>query len=66
MSKVLDEASNNTGNDSDKINTTKNLCVHDLRRRLKERQKIANIKKVIILSIIIFFISFLSLYSFYR
>ena len=62
MSKELDEASSNIGDDLDKIDTTKNLCVHDLRRKLKERQKKANIRKVIILTIIIFFISFLSLY----
>ena len=62
MSKQLDEASSNIGDDLDKIDTTKNLCVHDLRRKLKERQKKANIRKVIILTIIIFFISFLSLY----
>ena len=62
MSKELDEASSNIGHDSDKIDSTKNLCVHDLRRKLKERQKKANIRKVIILTIIIFFISFLSLY----
>ena len=62
MSKELDEASSNIGDDLDKIDTKKNLCVHDLRRKLKERQKKANIRKVIILTIIIFFISFLSLY----
>ena len=62
MNKVLDETSNNTKKNPDKTETSKNLCVHDLRRRLKERQKKANIRKVIILTIIIFFISFLSLY----
>ena len=62
MNKVLDETSNNTKKNPDKTETSKNLCVHDLRRRLKERQKKANISKVISLIIIIFFISFIYLY----
>ena len=62
MNKVLDETSNNIEKNSDKTEASKNLCVHDLRRRLKERQKKANIRKVIILLITIFFISFLFLY----
>ena len=63
MNKVLDEVSNNIDKNTDKTEATKNLCVHDLRRRLKERQKKANISKVISLLIIIFFISILFLYN---
>ena len=62
MNKVLDEVSNNIDKNTDKTEATKNLCVHDLRRRLKERQKKANISKLTSLLIIIFFISFLFLY----
>ena len=62
MNKVLDETSNNTKKNPDKTETSKNLCVHDLRRRLKEREKKSTIRKVIILLITIFFISFLFLY----
>ena len=62
MNKVLDETSNNIEKNSDKTEASKNLCVHDLRRRLKEREKKSTIRKVIILLITIFFISFLFLY----
>jgi len=62
MNKVLDENSNNIEKNSDKTEASKNLCVHDLRRRLKEREKKSTIRKVIILLITIFFISFLFLY----
>ena len=51
-----------TKKNPDKTEASKNLCVHDLRRRLKERQKKANISKVISLIIITFFISFIYLY----
>jgi len=62
MNKVLDETSNNIEKNSDKTEASKNLCVHDLRRKLKEREKKSTIRKVIILLITIFFISFLFLY----
>ena len=62
MNKVLDETSNNIEKNSDKTEASKNLCVHDLRRRLNEREKKSTIRKVIILLITIFFISFLFLY----
>jgi len=62
MNKVLDETSNNTKKNPDKTEASKNLCVHDLRRRLKEREKKENISKVISLIITIFFISFFYLY----
>ena len=57
----LDDISNEIENNSDVNEATKNLCVHDLRRRLKEKQKKENISKVVILFILIFFIGFLLL-----
>ena len=46
---------------SDKTQATKNLCVHDLKRRLKEKQKQENSNKVIIFFILVFLIGFLLL-----
>ena len=46
---------------SDKTQATKNLCVHDLKRRLKEKQKQENSNKVIIFFILVFLIGFLFL-----
>jgi hypothetical protein len=57
----LDDISNEIENNLDETESTKNLCVHDLRRRLKEKQKKENISKVVILFILIFFIGFLLL-----
>tara|TARA_B110000008_G_scaffold236792_1_gene242239 strand:+ start:935 stop:1150 length:216 start_codon:yes stop_codon:yes gene_type:complete len=57
----LDIISNEIENNSDETEATKNLCVHDLRRRLKEKQKKENNSKVVILFILIFFIGFLLL-----
>ena len=57
----LDDISNQIENNSDVTEVTKNLCVHDLRRRLKEKQKKENISKVVILFILMFFIGFLLL-----
>ena len=57
----LDDISNQIENNSDVTEATKNLCVHDLRRRLKEKQKKENISKVVILFILMFFIGFLLL-----
>ena len=42
MSKVLDEASKN----NDELNEVKNLCVHDLKQKLREKQKKQLIKRV--------------------
>ena len=57
MSKTLDEASKNTN----ELNEVKNLCVHDLKQKLKEKQKKQFIKNGIILSVIIIFIGVMSL-----
>ena len=57
----LDKISEDIENNTNETETTKNLCVHDLRRKLKEKLKKETINKVIILSILIFFIGFLSL-----
>ena len=57
----LDDISNEIENNLDETESTKNLCVHDLRRRLKEKQKKENISKVVILFILMFFIGFLLL-----
>ena len=57
----LDIISNEIENNKDETEATKNLCVHDLRRRLKEKQMKENTSKAVILSILIFFIGFLLL-----
>ena len=53
--------SDNIEKNSDKIQNTKKLCVHDLKRRLKEKQKQENSSKVIIFFTLVIFISFLLL-----
>ena len=57
----LDKISEYIENNTNETEATKNLCVHDLRRKLKEKLKKETINKVIILSVLIFFIGFLSL-----
>ena len=57
----LDNISNKIENNSNETEATKNLCVHDLKRKLKEKQKKENNSKVVILFILIFFIGFLLL-----
>ena len=44
----LEKLPNHIENNSNKINPTKNLCVHELRRRLKNKQRKESIIKVII------------------
>ena len=53
--------SDNIEKNSDEIQTTKKLCVHDLKRRLKEKQKQENSSKVIIFFTLVFLIGFLLL-----
>ncbi|MDA9669281.1 hypothetical protein N9T58_00745 [bacterium] len=47
-------------NNPDEAEVTKRLCVHELTRTLKKKQKKENILKVIILLIMTFLIFFLS------
>ncbi len=58
----LGKISNNDLNNSNQIDATKNLCVHDLRRRLKDKQRKENIIKGIIFFTLIFLIGSLSLF----
>ena len=57
----LSSISKNIEKKSDKTEATKKLCVHDLKRRLKEKQKQENSNKVIIFFILVFLIGFLFL-----
>ena len=51
MSKELEEVSNN--NEFNEVKDPKKLCVHDLKQKLKTKQKKQFIKNIIILSVII-------------
>ena len=44
----LEKNPNHIENDPSEVETRKNLCVHNLRRRLKDKQRKENIIKVII------------------
>jgi hypothetical protein len=57
----LSSISENIEKKSDKTQATKKLCVHDLKRRLKEKQKQENSSKVIIFFTLVFLIGFLLL-----
>ena len=57
----LGSISENIEKKSDKTQATKKLCVHDLKRRLKEKQKQENSSKVIIFFTLVFLIGFLLL-----
>ena len=58
---LIDKISNEIENNSNETEATKRLCVHDLTRKLKEKQKKENVSKVVILFTLIFFIGFLLL-----
>ena len=59
MSKELEEVSNN--NEFNEVKDPKKLCVHDLKQKLKTKQKRQFIKNTIILSFIITFFGAISL-----
>ena len=52
MNKVLDEVSK-SNNEFNEVKDPKKLCVHDLKQKLKTKQKKQLIKNIIILSVII-------------
>ena len=58
---LIDKISDKINNNSKETESSKKLCVHELTRKLKEKQKKENIGKVVILFTLIFFISFLLL-----
>ena len=58
----LEKIPNHIENNSNKIEPTKNLCVHELRRRLKNKQKKENIIKIIIFFILMILIGVISLF----
>ena len=58
----LEKFSNNIENNSNKIDPTKNLCVHELRRRLKNKQRKENIIKIIIFFTLMVLIGVVSLF----
>ena len=60
MSKVLEEASENN-NELNEIKNSKNLCVHELKRKIRVKQKKQFIINTIILSVIIVFFGVISL-----
>ena len=57
MSKVLDETSENTN----ELNEVKNLCVHDLKQKLREKQKKQSIKNTIVFFVIFILLGIISL-----
>ena len=56
---IIDKISDDHEKNFNENETTKRLCVHDLTRKLKDKQKKDNISKLVILSILISFIGFL-------
>ena len=59
---IIDKISDDHEKNFNENETTKRLCVHDLTRKLKDKQKKDNISKLVILSILISFIGFLLLF----
>jgi len=59
---IIDKISDDYEKNFNENEITKRLCVHDLTRKLKDKQKKENISKLVILSILIFFIGFLLLF----
>ena len=57
----LGSISENIEKKLDKTQVTKKLCVHDLKRRLKEKQKEENSNKVMVFFTLVFLVGFLLL-----
>ena len=58
----LEKIPNDIENNSSEVEISKNLCVHELRRRLKNKQKKENIIKIIIFFILMILIGVISLF----
>ena len=58
----LEKFPNHIENNSNETEPTKTLCVHELRRRLKNKQRKESIIKIIIFFILIIFIGATSLF----
>jgi type IV secretory pathway component VirB8 len=58
----LEKFTNNNENNFNETEPTKNLCVHELRRRLKNKQRKESIIKVIIFFTLITLIGIISLF----
>ena len=58
----LEINSNKIENKSSEVETSKNLCVHELRRRLKNQQRKESIIKVIIFFTLMVLIAVISLF----
>ena len=58
----LEKFPNHIKDNSDEENATKNLCVHELRRRLKNKQRKENIIKVMIFFTLMVLIGVISLF----
>ena len=57
----LETNPNKIENNSSEVESTKNLCVHELTRKLKDKQRKENIIKVITFFSLIIFIGIISL-----
>ena len=58
----LEKIPNHIENNSSEVETSKNLCVHELRRRLKNKQRKESIIKVVIFFILMVLIAVISLF----
>ena len=58
----LDKIPNHIENNSSEEETTKNLCVHELRKRLKNKQRKENAIKAMIFFVLIVLIGAVSLF----
>ena len=62
----LEKFPNHIENNSNETEPTKNLCVHELRRRLKNKQRKESIIKIIIFFILMILIGVISLLIYQR